>query len=204
MKILGLDLSLNNTGWAVYDGNTVKYGSVLVKKDLCDFEKCLFLLKHINALVKEHEIEDLVIEDTYFGLNYAGFKSLTRLGGIVQYYWHLKKKKQLKLLLAVQARKLMGISGKATKAEIQVFIAEKLNIISGQSVVKYRNRIEELKAEKASGSLSKGRTDYILVKISNEIAEETDLNNDQADAILLSMAYYRLLTNPESQYNKKK
>jgi len=193
MKILGLDLSTVNTGWAIYDGEVCKYGSIPIESRLTFFEKVRYIIKEIDKVVKEHKPVELAIEDTYFGLNQQGFKVLTRLSGAVMYYWYLRKHKVCKFLLATQARKEIGLTGNATKAEVQVFIAKKFGYVTVKQAQKLENKIEDIRQEKIDGSLSANRAKYVLKKVSQEIGREYDLNDDQADAIAVAMAYYKII-----------
>lgn len=72
--------------------------------------------------------DDLVIEETFCGINIKTFQLLSRLGGFVYTVAHLKGVQNKKFILATTARKYLGFKGNSKKKDIQKEFCSQLNI----------------------------------------------------------------------------
>jgi crossover junction endodeoxyribonuclease RuvC len=81
--ILGLDLSSVNSGYSIFDGDTlVSYGSIIPKKTMNHSEKLAFIYDRIDELFQRFNITEVSIEDQHLRLNVDTLKLLSRIGGI--------------------------------------------------------------------------------------------------------------------------
>jgi len=202
--ILALDLSLKSSGYAKFtnDGKLVEKNTIVPAKEINNALKIHYITSKIELLFEG--IEDIIVEDLYYGLNFAGIKDLARLSGAVLYAWMSRKYKEPIFYMASHARKLVGVRGSAHKTEIQLFVLEKYKFSSKSKTKtykeKYDNLIEEFpivtrrkgitKEEKKQSKKNKGKLNYRLNKLSNKIWKETGIGEDIADAIILGLAYH--------------
>lgn len=77
MKILGLDLSTKETGWAFFDGNKlIDYGMIS-----CDHKdarvRTLFIRDEVKKIIEEKAIERVVLEELKVGFGHATSNFIT-------------------------------------------------------------------------------------------------------------------------------
>lgn len=193
MTILGLDLSMVRTGYSIVkDGKLINSGHFKPAK-LTDntIFKIDSILKQINKTVGEYHIDDVIIEDTFFGLNTRGFKTLVQLGAIVSYYWYRKSGKIAKFIMATSARKKCGLSGKAAKCEVQVFVGQKFDLMDKSQIDYFSEQIANVQEERKNKDLSKSKADSMLIKISKAIERDSGLSTDIADSIIVALSGVR-------------
>jgi Holliday junction resolvasome RuvABC endonuclease subunit len=198
---LSLDLSLKNTGYSIFskNGHLVEKNSIIPAKELSNIFKIHYIVSRIENLYEQ--VTDLVIEDLYYGKNFAGIRELARLSGAVAYSWCKSKYKEPKFYMASTARCLVGINGRAHKAEVQLHVLRKFN-----PEINLNNYIQEFKelkdsypivtarkgvplSVKAESKKNKTRLKAKLNKLSNRIYEETGVGEDIADSIILGLAF---------------
>jgi Holliday junction resolvasome RuvABC endonuclease subunit len=209
---LCLDLSLKNTGYSIFskNGSLLEKNSIIPAKELSNSFKIHYIVSRIEGLY--NNITDLVIEDLYYGTNFAGIRELARLSGAVVYSWVKNKYKEPNFYMASTARKLVGINGRSHKAEVQLFVLEKYKFISSDKIEKYKEEYDELieefpiiparkgvtVEERKKSKKNKGKLDYRLNKLSNKIWEETGIGEDIADSIVLGLAFVEDCKNEKS------
>lgn len=91
--VLGLDLSSVNTGYSVFEATYVAledpspqliaFGNITPKQTLNEQAKLETIYNLVDALIREHSIECVAIEDTYYSKNAKTFKILVRISGVV-------------------------------------------------------------------------------------------------------------------------
>lgn len=85
MKILGVDLSLSETGICLYVDGAIETGTIKTKVDTDRFRRYNLILQKIKAF----EPIDLVIIESYaYGAFGGNNYKLIELGGIVRNHWH--------------------------------------------------------------------------------------------------------------------
>ena len=203
MKLLALDLSLKNSGYALFtrNGHLVEKNSIIPAKELSNVFKMHYIVSNIEKLYDN--ATDLIIEDLYFGKNFAGIRELARLSGAVVYSWVKAKYKEPIFYMASTARKLVGINGRAHKAEIQIWVLKKH--FKDIKIEGYENELNTLVASlpiittrkgvsveaKAASKKNKNKLKYALNKLSIRIYEETGVGEDIADSIVLGIAFIK-------------
>ena len=187
--VLSLDLSLSSTGFAKFtkDSKLVEKGVIAPDKKLDNYFKINFITRRIEELLEN--VEEVAIEDLYFGKNFAGIRNLARLSGAVINQWINRKYKLPHIYMASHARKLVGVSGSAQKIEIQLWVAEKYKFCKEEIITNYLKDIDTLKLQMIAKQIKKSKYKYQMTKLSNKFEKEIGLGNDAADAILIGLAF---------------
>lgn len=122
LTCIGLDTA-TTTGYCISrisHNQTVKIETGYIKiKEKDEQEKYKIYIEIFDKLIKKGY--NVVVEDTFMGLNAKGFKQITRIGGIAFTVAVLKGCK-VKFLMATQARKNLGLKGNAKKKDLQGMI----------------------------------------------------------------------------------
>jgi hypothetical protein len=194
---IGCDLSTHCSGFAIFDESKklIKYGQIKPKTTLSTLEKIIYTASEFyllfQELIKKNEISKCIIEDIYLSgfrgkNNVRGFASLGRVSGAVMMAICFATGKQpdeiIELRMANVARPLVGVSGSAPKAAVQIWALQKF---FKKNTTKYEAVIEELKERKSQGLISKDVFKKRLEELSKKITEDTGIGEDCADAILL-------------------
>lgn len=188
MNILCLDLSSVNTGYSIFhNSKVVKKGNIRPSKKLKTFEKLAYIVKNIVILYKKIDI--LVIEGLYYGINFDSIIYLARLSGAVIYEWVKHSKTEPIIYVASHARKLVGIAGNAHKAEVQVFILEYFKLVNQTFIHHYKTIIDKLKLNLKNKKIDKKQYKKEMEKLSRQIEEETDYDENICDSLVLGLAY---------------
>jgi Holliday junction resolvasome RuvABC endonuclease subunit len=198
---LCLDLSLKSTGYSIFskNGHLTEKNSIVPAKELSNAFKIHYIVSRLEKLYDA--TTDLIIEDLYFGKNFAGIRELARLSGAVLYSWVRAKYKEPIFYMASTARKLVGINGRAHKAEIQLWVLKKY--FQNINITNYENEFNSLfltypiitarkgvsNEVKKISNQNKTKLKYKLNKLSIKIYEETGVGEDIADSIILGLAF---------------
>ena len=127
MKILGLDLSTRESGWAIYN-KKLKYGSFKTPYKLKGVLAMEYQATKIKELIEKEKPKKIIIEDTFLGkYNPYMYKTISRLGGWVGLKSYFDKRNYC-YVMACKARKKVGIKGNASKKEIIKKLKELFNI----------------------------------------------------------------------------
>ncbi len=194
--ILTLDLSSKCTGWAKFskDGKLMEKGQIKPDKNIDVYFKIHFVTEKVKELFSN--ADELVIEDIFLGtfagkFNVDTLKYLARLSGAILYAWIVSKYKVPKFYMASTARKLAGLNGHSQKAEIQIFVLENYTKIMKEQIKKYKRYVLKLQKQLETKVLTKEKYKYRMNKFSELIEEQTGIGEDQADAIVLGLAFLK-------------
>ena len=187
MSYLCLDLSLKCSGWAKFtkDGKLVKKGKISPDPKIDNCTKIHYIVNKIDFT----GIDEVIIEDVYYGKNFKSVMLLARLSGAAIYAWVDNKYKVPIFYNASRARGLAGINGHSHKAEVQVFVLEKYKFATKPKIKKYQKLIDDLKEEYKDKKIKRGSFKYKMNKISELILKETGYGENICDAIILGLAY---------------
>lgn len=85
MRILGIDPSTVNSGWALMQGDKViVYGAISPPKKLSEEKKIMYTYNELISLIHKYKPDQIACEDQYGRLNTKTLKVLSRLvGGIM-------------------------------------------------------------------------------------------------------------------------
>lgn len=190
MSYLCLDLSTKCSGWSLFsnDGKLKDYGRIEPDKKIPNFFKIHYIVEKIKPLFDD--VENLIIEDIFYGKNVKSLIFLGRLSGAVANAWVDYKYTQPLFLNASSARaKVEGLKGNFHKSEIQVFILDKYKFAEKKKIKEYQKMIDDLRESYDKKELKRGQYKYRLDKVSELIDKETQIGEDIADSLVLGLAF---------------
>ena len=187
MSYLCLDLSLKCSGYAIFNssGSLLKKGKITPDPKIDNCSKIHYIVNKIDFT----GIDEVIIEDVYYGKNFKSVMWLARLSGAAIYAWVDNKYKVPIFYNASRARSLAGINGHSHKAEVQIFVLDKYKFVTKPKIKKYQKLIDNLKEEYKKKKIKKGSFKYKMNKISQLILKETTYGENICDAIILGLAY---------------
>ena len=184
---LCLDLSLKCSGWAKFNknGRLMKKGRISPDPKIDNCSKIHYIVSQIDFT----GIDEVIIEDVYYGKNFKSVMWLARLSGGAIVEWVGLKYKVPIFYNASRARGLAGINGHSHKAEVQIFVLDKYKFTTKPKIKKYQKMIDELKEEYKEKKIKRGSFKYKMNKVSELILKETSYGENVCDAIILGLAY---------------
>ncbi|KKL54588.1 hypothetical protein LCGC14_2263890, partial [marine sediment metagenome] len=194
------------------DGKLIKKDRIIPDIDISPLMKIHFITSKIKDLF--NGVEEVIIEDVYYGKNFQSSALLLRLSGAVIDKWIEYKYKLPHLMTASHARAAAGINGHSHKAEVQAYVIDKYGVADPMKIDMYNAEINKLRKEFDVTELSskirkiktqtKEKRDLIaerkklndrrkrrMNKLSIIIGEETKIGEDIADSIILGLAYLK-------------
>jgi len=188
---LCLDLSSKCTGWAKFskDGKLIKKGRITPDPKLHPYKRLQYVTDQVRLLFEG--INTLIIEGLYVGINPKAVLYLARLSGAVIYTWMSYKFTVPNIYNASSARKLVGINGRAHKAEVQLSVIKLYKFASDIKIKEYTKTLKQLIGDYKEKEITKGQFKYRLDKLSKLIDKETGIGEDIADSIVLGLAHYK-------------
>lgn len=193
--VLALDVSTTVTGYVLMDEglNLLKQGQFSIEdRTLTDIQYTTVITKEVFKLIKEFKPTDLIIEDVFVGFNPANFKTWCRVHGGVGMSWAVKHNEP-NFMMAKGARPRVGLSGNATKIEIQLEVTKQYKLIKNSVYIAYDTQFQELLKKRKSKEYNKNQFDYRIKKISKAFEEETGISEHMADANVLARAFFQKL-----------
>lgn len=189
MKILGLDLSLSSTGYCVLNKKLTQYGTIVPPKTIdTEIAKIAHIIGEIEEVIKKHNVTHICIEDTYYGMNFKTFKQLARLGGSCQHYFWIKHCYEVQFMMPTSARKWAGLGGRVPKCAVQIHVCDKYKLMDKDLIKYFTDQMNTVLENRKEGTLSKAKSNTLLIKLSKEIGKECGITTDIADAVLLAEA----------------
>lgn len=191
-QLLALDVSTTTTGYVVMNSKLelLHYGQFsIVDRNLTDIQYATVITKEAFKLIKQFNITDLIIEDVFFGKNVGNLKTWCRVHGAIGMSWSVKHNEPA-FMMAVSARKLCGISGRASKIELQLEASRLYGLIKHSVHIAYYSQFEELVSQRDCKKLTKNQFDYRIQKLSKAFEKETGISEHMADAIILARAKF--------------
>ena len=127
-KMVSMDLSLQSTGYAVYeDGKLVKYGNFVHKKAK---ENHLETMSNdIISLLNSENPQIVVVEDVPYTKNMITFKKLERLIARVEAWCQIRDNITYQEYLPKHWRKLLNGPGNGQREEAKAWAMEKTGIM---------------------------------------------------------------------------
>ena len=108
-KMLGLDISSRQTGWAFLKDKKMTFGYIKTPTKLKGLEAILFQEKELLKIIDKLKPKSIVIEDTYLNHNFSTVKLLNELRVFIYIWGILHNYNMLKPISASRARSLVGI-----------------------------------------------------------------------------------------------
>jgi Holliday junction resolvasome RuvABC endonuclease subunit len=207
MKIMGLDVSTQSTGWSVLkliDNNisVVAYGLIRGEKTMSTIQRLHLLGNELKKTIELHNPDEIGIEEIAFMRGPKILKVLSRFSGVAIFQVYSYKKKEPFFFEPPAWKKNLGISGSSLKAEVQVEICSRFNFLRQEQIIKYKEDFNRIKADTISIKLDGKKQginkkdlskklkefDKQYEKISTDIYSDCGVNNDIADSIGIALA----------------
>lgn len=199
--LLGLDLARKHTGYAILSDKNVllKYGDIsyLEEEGYDSLKSMLHVVDSIIPLFKKYNIKEVSVEDVYFKHNVALVKGLSRLRGIVESAWYGYSKKEVYVYSTLFARKVFGIKGKVSKAEVVLEVCRRYRLLGDVDLSYYSKKLDEYllvkgwEKGKKEGSYPldiKRKVSFktLVTKLVDYIYEKHNISNDACDAVVIA------------------
>ncbi len=143
MRVLGLDVSSVSSGYAVVDDGKIVGKGVIVPvdelkpafgtkektKEMIDEQDILNVLSNrVSILFSKHNVDRLVIENTWLGANPSVHQLLSRLSGGVLWEWLRDGRPKALIISPTSARKQVGLNvGKSKNKELKAKVVSFVN-----------------------------------------------------------------------------
>jgi hypothetical protein len=188
--ILALDLSFEGSGITFFENNKFHSGYTFSpSRKLSNNQKIIIIANEIDKVIDGHyeKLKDVVIEDTFLGVNPKSFKHLNRLCGAVTYVVMDRLKREPIFYEAVSARRILGINPQTTKFDSQVLMMKQY--YKHIDVKQYEQMSLEVRKKYVAKKITLKEHNSELTKISNLIGRDTKVTNNETDSIILGLAY---------------
>ncbi len=204
---MGLDLSTQSTGWCVLEVDKenikiVNFGLIRGDKAMSVIQRLYLLGNELKKIIETYAPDEIGIEEVVFIRGQRILKTLSRFAGVAIFQSYAFRKKEPRFFEPPAWKKNLGISGGSLKAEVQVEICSRFNILTQEQIETYRKLFSEIKnnicltrSNAKKQGLKKKELDKKLKefekqyeKISADIYSDCGVNNDIADSIGIALA----------------
>ncbi len=128
MKVLAFDLSTTESGWCFgEEGKVVRFGTIKPSSSLNPIEKLIYTIEEGAKLIRDFQVDDVVVEDIYCAYVQA-HKILGRLQGAMIFVWWKMKFRAPFIYSTTSARANIGIKGNAKKKDVMKAINKMLKL----------------------------------------------------------------------------
>lgn len=209
MKVLGLDVSTNSTGWCILKTlnstpELFAYGLIHSDKTMSFTQRLYLLGNELKKIIETHQPDEIGIEEVVFIRGQRILKMLSRCAGVAIFQAYAFQKKEPYFFEPPAWKKNLGISGSSLKPEVQVEICSRFNLLTQEQVERYEKLFNEIKANisttksdaKKQGIKKKDLNKQLKVfekqyeKISADIYSDCGINNDIADSVGVALAVF--------------
>lgn len=203
---MGLDVSTQSTGWCVLETQDltkiVAHGLIRGDKAMSTIQRLYLLGNELKKLLDTYQPDEIGIEEAVFIRGPKILKTLSRFAGVAIFQAYSYQKKEPHFFGPPQWKKNLGISGSSMKAEVQVEICARFNLLLPKQIETYRELFEQIKqgisTTKAEGKVNKTPKKELSKKlkefekqydkISTDIYSDCGINNDIADSVGVALA----------------
>jgi hypothetical protein len=188
---LCLDLSSKCTGWCKFskDWKLMEKGRISPDTELTPYLKIHFVSEKVEQLFPN--VEELLIEDSYIGIDPRVGIFLARLNGAIGEKWVSHKFKEPKLLNARHIRTLLGMKGNARKPDLQLYVIKNYEWLKEDKIKFFEKQLAKLEQELKEKKISKGKLATKLKNITLELDKLTGVGEDTADSIIVGLGYQK-------------
>ena len=144
MKILGIDISSNSTGLAlIEDDKLLEYAKINPTGTMSSSAKMYLFSVELDKLISKFSPEFIGIEDVIQVSSVTVTKILARFNGIAIISAYRYNKKEPRLFIPSEWKKLIGLTGTVRKCETQLFVCQKYKLLSDDKIKQYSEKINE-------------------------------------------------------------
>lgn len=207
MVVVGCDISTYSTGWGVVEKTgenhkIIETGLIRGDSSMNVTQRLYLLGNELKKIFERFKPDEIGIEEAFFMRGPKILATLSRFAGVAIYRAYAYQKKEPFLYGPSQWRKIIGISGDCTKAEVQLHICERFELLSEKQITTYKENFAKIALDtsnlKAFVKKQKGKIkDYkkqfkeiekVFDKYSMDIYSDSGINNDMADSISIALA----------------
>lgn len=206
---MGLDVSSNCTGWGLIESNPIQktlsligYGLIRGDSIMGTTQRLYFQGNELKKIIEKHVPDEIGIEETILVRGPKIMRTLARFSGVAIFQAYSFQKKEISVFPPSLWKKTLGIGGDATKAEVQLDICSRFNLLTQKQIDEYKQIFEKIQQDvsdfkivaKQQGLKIKERNKKIkeiekaYTKASIDIYSDCGISNDIADAISVSIA----------------
>jgi len=206
MKIMGLDVSSNSTGWCIVEKDTnlklISYGLIRGDSSMSATQRLYFQGNELKKKIEEFSPDEIGIEETILVRGPKIMRTLARFSGVAIYQAFCFQKKEVLVFEPSSWKKILGIGGNAIKCDVQLEICSRFNVLPENQICDYKQELQkirlsisELKAlAKQTGTKKKDLNKQLrdiekkFLKVSTDIYSDCGINSDIADSIGVAIA----------------
>ena len=148
MKILGIDISSTCTGWALIENDQLlEFNKVMPTKHMSLGQKLCLFGTELNKIIEKYKPDEIAVEDVVQCSSVSVTKILSRFNGValIEAYKYLQRDAEL-YTPSEWKKHLEGCTGSAKKAEIQLSVCKKYNLLAQEKIKFYQDRIDKCKS----------------------------------------------------------
>lgn len=207
MKIMGLDVSSHSTGYSVIEAisdniKIVGYGLIRCDSSMGPTQRLYFQGNELKKQIEKYCPDNIGIEETILVRGPKIMRTLARFSGVAIYLSYSYQKKEIFVFEPSMWKKVLGIGGNATKAEVQLEICSKFSILSQKQIDVYKGVFESIEESVANLKITAKQQkmqkkelnkkikeiEKMYDKISTDIYSDCGINSDIADSFGVSLA----------------
>lgn len=143
MKILGIDISSRSTGVALIEGkDLLEYTKINPTGTMSNSARMYLFLVELDKLILKYQPDFIAVEDVIQVSSVSVTKILARFNGIALISAYGYNKKEPRLFVPSEWKKIVGLKGVVRKCQTQLFVCEKFKLLSEDKIKEYRQKIQ--------------------------------------------------------------
>jgi Holliday junction resolvasome RuvABC endonuclease subunit len=148
MKILGLDISSSSTGWSLIDNDKLSdYGLIKPDSSMSVFQRLYLFGNEMKRIIERCQPDMIAAEEAIFARGMSTMRTLSRFSGVAIFQAYSYQKKDVKTYVPPEWKKMIGLSGFATKPEIQLCICHHFKLLEEEKIKSYKESLDKIVEE---------------------------------------------------------
>ncbi|MDD5650308.1 MAG: crossover junction endodeoxyribonuclease RuvC [Candidatus Nanoarchaeia archaeon] len=207
MIAAGCDVSTQSTGWSIVEktDQTLKIidkGLIRGEGSMSTIQRLYLLGNELKKVFDKYNPDEIGIEESLFMRGPTILRTLSRFSGVAIYQAYAHNKKEPLLFGPPEWRKIVGIAGNCSKAEVQVSVCERFGLLTQKQITTYQDCFKKIvldvsnakavakqqKTTKKTLAKQIKEIEKAYDKISTDIYSDSGINNDIADSISIALA----------------
>jgi crossover junction endodeoxyribonuclease RuvC len=177
MKILGIDISSRSTGLGlIEDDKLLEYSKINPTGTMSSTAKMYLFFVELDKLISKYSPDYIAVEDVIQVASVSVTKLLARFNGIALISAYKYNKKDPRLFVPSEWKKIIGLTGTVRKCETQLFVCNKYKLLDDKKIKQYSEKINEIFTSKDEQLEEKKKSLELLKKQKRKIKNETELN----------------------------
>ena len=143
MKILGIDISSRSTGVAlIEDEKLLEYTKINPTGNMSNSARMYLFMVELDKLILKYTPDFIAVEDVIQVSSVAVTKILARFNGVALISAYGYNKKEPRLFIPSEWKKIIGLKGVVRKCETQLFVCEKYKLLPEEKIEFYKEQIK--------------------------------------------------------------